>query len=75
MSEMQKVVFLFIGCFVGAPSQDRQRCSSAFLDVAKTKGATQWNLYPGVVSHCQADIWDHGMRGVYGVGRGWNHSG
>ena len=56
MSEMQKVVFLFIGCFVVLLPLVVKTVSdvpSAFLDVAKTKGATQWQLViPGVVSHC-----------------------
>jgi NitT/TauT family transport system permease protein len=74
MSEMQKVVFLFIGCFVVLLPLVVKTVSdvpSAFLDVAKTKGATQWQLVSRVLFPiARADIWDH-MRGVYGVGWGW----
>ena len=43
----------------------------AFLDVAVTKGATQWQLVSRVLFPvAAADIWDH-LRGVYGVGWGW----
>jgi len=74
MSEMQKVVFLFIGCFVVLLPLVVKTVSdvpSAYLDVAKTKGATQWQLVSRVLFPiAQADIWDH-LRGVYGVGWGW----
>ena len=74
MSEMQKVVFLFIGCFVVLLPLVVKTVSdvpSAFLDVAKTKGATQWQLVSRVLFPiARADIWDH-LRGVYGVGWGW----
>lgn len=74
MSEMQKVVFLFIGCFVVLLPLVVKTVSdvpSAFLDVAKTKGASQWQLVSRVLFPiARADIWDH-LRGVYGVGWGW----
>ena len=74
MSEMQKVVFLFIGCFVVLLPLVVKTVSdvpAAFLDVAKTKGATQWQLVSRVLFPiARADIWDH-LRGVYGVGWGW----
>jgi NitT/TauT family transport system permease protein len=74
MSELQKVVFLFIGCFVVLLPLIIKTVSdvpAAFLDVAKTKGATQWQLVTRVLFPiARADIWDH-MRGVYGVGWGW----
>ena len=74
MSEMQKVVFLFIGCFVVLLPLVVKTVSDvprAFLDVAKTKGATQWQLVSRVLFPiARADIWDH-LRGVYGVGWGW----
>jgi len=74
MSEMQKVVFLFIGCFVVLLPLVVKTVSdvpSAFLDVARTKGATQWQLVSRVLFPiARADIWDH-LRGVYGVGWGW----
>jgi len=74
ISEMQKIVFLFIGCFVVLLPLVIKTVSNvpdAFLDVAKTKGATQWQLVTRVLFPiARADIWDH-MRGVYGVGWGW----
>jgi len=43
----------------------------AYLDVDKTKGATQWQLVTRVLFPiARADLWDH-LRGVYGVGWGW----
>ena len=45
--------------------------SAAYLDVAVTKGASQWQLVRHVLFPvAQASIWDH-LRGVYGVGWGW----
>jgi NitT/TauT family transport system permease protein len=74
MSELQKIVFLFIGCFVvllPLVIKTVADVPSAYLDVAKTKGATQWQLVTRVLFPiARADIWDH-MRGVYGVGWGW----
>ena len=74
MSDLQKVVFLFIGCFVVLLPMIIKTVSdipSAYLDVAKTKGATQWQLITRVLFPiARADIWDH-LRGVYGVGWGW----
>jgi NitT/TauT family transport system permease protein len=72
--ETQKVGFLFIGCFVALLPlviKDISDVPSAFLDVAVTKGASQWQLVRHVLFPvAQANIWDH-MRGVYGVGWGW----
>src|SRR5512137_617775 len=72
--ETQKVGFLFIGCFVALLPlviKDIADVPSAFLDVAVTKGASQWQLVRHVLFPvAQANIWDH-MRGVYGVGWGW----
>jgi len=74
MSELQKVVFLFVSCFVVLLPLVVKTVSNvpeAFLDVAKTKGATQWQLVTRVLFPiARADLWDH-MRGVYGVGWGW----
>jgi len=74
MTETQKVVFLFIGCFVALLPlviKDISNVPSAYVDVAATKGATQWQIVHSVLFPvAQADIWDH-MRGVYGVGWGW----
>jgi NitT/TauT family transport system permease protein len=74
LSETQKVGFLFIGCFVALLPQvikDITDVPAAYLDVAATKGASQWQLVRYVLFPvAQADIWDH-LRGVYGVGWGW----
>lgn len=74
MSELQKIVFLFIGCFVVLLPMVIKTVSdipNAYLDVAKTKGATQWQLVTRVLFPiARADLWDH-LRGVYGVGWGW----
>jgi NitT/TauT family transport system permease protein len=72
--EAQKIGFLFIGCFVALLPlviKDIADVPSAFLDVAVTKGASQWQLVRHVLFPvAQANIWDH-LRGVYGVGWGW----
>src|ERR1051326_206304 len=72
--EAQKVGFLFIGCFVALLPlviKDIADVPDAFLDVAVTKGASQWQLVRHVLFPvAQANIWDH-LRGVYGVGWGW----
>src|SRR6266404_5772042 len=72
--EAQKIGFLFIGCFVALLPlviKDIADVPAAFLDVAVTKGASQWQLVRYVLFPvAQANIWDH-MRGVYGVGWGW----
>ncbi len=74
MSEMQKIGFLFIGCFVALLPLVIKSIADvppAYLDVAMTKGATQWQLVSQVLFPvARADIWDH-LRGVYGVGWGW----
>jgi NitT/TauT family transport system permease protein len=74
LSETQKVGFLFIGCFVALLPMVIKSIASvpaAYLDVAVTKGASQWQLVSQVLFPvAQADIWDH-LRGVYGVGWGW----
>jgi len=72
--EAQKVGFLFIGCFVALLPlviKDIADVPSAFLDVAVTKGASQWQLVRHVLFPVALpNIWDH-LRGVYGVGWGW----
>src|SRR5580765_4212758 len=74
LGEAQKIGFLFIGCFVALLPlviKDIADVPSAFLDVAVTKGATDWQLVRHVLFPvAQANIWDH-LRGVYGVGWGW----
>jgi NitT/TauT family transport system permease protein len=72
--EAQKIGFLFIGCFVvllPLVIKDIADVPTAFLDVAVTKGATQWQLVRQVLFPVALpNIWDH-LRGVYGVGWGW----
>jgi NitT/TauT family transport system permease protein len=74
LTEMQKVGFLFIGCFVALLPLVIKSIADvppAYLDVAVTKGASQWQLVREVLFPvAKADIWDH-LRGVYGVGWGW----
>jgi NitT/TauT family transport system permease protein len=74
LNETQKIGFLFIGCFAGLLPLVIKSVSDvprAFLDVAVTKGATQWQLVTEVLFPvAKADIWDH-LRGVYGIGWGW----
>ncbi|MBN1424782.1 ABC transporter permease subunit [Candidatus Fermentibacteria bacterium] len=73
-SETQKIGFLFIACFVALLPLVIKSVSDvvpAFLDVARTKGATHWQLVRHVLFPvAAADIWDH-LRGVYGIGWGW----
>jgi len=72
--EAQKIGFLFIGCFVALLPlviKDIADVPTAFLDVAVTKGASQWQLVRHVLFPvAQGNIWDH-LRGVYGGGWGW----
>ena len=72
--ETQKIGFLFIGCFVALLPlviKDIADVPTAFLDVAVTKGASQWQLVRYVLFPvAMANIWDH-LRGVYGIGWGW----
>ena len=72
--EVQKIGFLFIACFVVLLPLVIKSINSvdpAYLDVAKTKGASQWQLVKNVlVPVAMPNIWDH-LRGVYGVGWGW----
>src|SRR2546423_7194403 len=73
-TETQKIGFLFIACFVALLPlviKDIADVPDAFLDVAVTKGASQWQLVRHVLFPvAKANIWDH-MRGVYAVGWGW----
>lgn len=73
-NETQKIGFLFIACFVALLPlviKDISDVSPSFLDVARTKGATHWQLVRHVLFPvAMADIWEH-MRGVYGIGWGW----
>ncbi|MDB6024089.1 MAG: hypothetical protein JWM68_312 [Verrucomicrobiales bacterium] len=74
LNETQKIGFLFIGCFVALLPMVFKIISDvprAFVDVAVTKGASQWQLVSQVLFPvAQADIWES-LRAVYGVGWGW----
>ena len=73
-AEVQKIGFLFIACFVVLLPliiKSINDVSPSYLDVAKTKGASQWQLVKDVlIPVAMPNIWDH-LRGVYGVGWGW----
>ena len=73
-TEAQKVGFLALACFVALLPLVVKAIADVpetFLDVAVTKGASQWQLVRHVLFPVAfADIWDH-LRGVYGVGWGW----
>ena len=73
-TEMQKIIFLFIVYFVALLPLVIKTVGdvpSAYLDVAVTKGASQWQLVRHVLFPvAKADLWDH-MRGAYGVGWTW----
>ena len=73
-TEIQKIAFLFIVYFVvllPLVIKTTADVPAAYLDVAVTKGASQWQLVRHVLFPvAKADIWDH-MRGVYGVGWTW----
>ncbi len=74
LQETQKVAFLAIGCFVALlPLVIRaiDDVPRAYLDVAVTKGASQWQLVWNVLFPVSmAQIWEN-LRAVYGVGWGW----
>jgi NitT/TauT family transport system permease protein len=73
-TEPQKIAFIFIVYFVALLPLIIKTVAdvpAAYLDVASTKGATQWQLVRHVLFPvAQADIWDH-LRGAYGVGWTW----
>ncbi|MCU0613158.1 MAG: ABC transporter permease subunit [Candidatus Eisenbacteria bacterium] len=73
-TEAQKIGFLFIACFVALLPlviKSIADVEPAFLDVAKTKGSSHWQLVRHVLFPvASADLWDH-LRGVYGIGWGW----
>jgi NitT/TauT family transport system permease protein len=73
-TELQKVWFLFVVYFIAILPLVIKTVSdvpSSFLDVAATKGASQWQLVTKVLFPvAKADIWDH-LRGAYGVGWTW----
>jgi len=73
-TEIQKITFLFIVYFVVVLPLTIKTVAdvpAAYLDVAVTKGASQWQLVWRVLFPvAKADIWDH-LRGAYGVGWTW----
>ena len=73
-SETQKIAFLLIVYFVALLPLVIKTVAdvpAAYLDVAVTKGASQWQLVRHVLFPvAKADIWDH-LRGAYGVGWTW----
>lgn len=73
-TEIQKITFLFIVYFVVILPQTIKTVADvpvAYLDVAVTKGASQWQLVRHVLFPvAQADIWDI-LRGAFGVGWTW----
>ena len=73
-TEIQKIAFLFIVYLVALLPLVIKTVAdvpAAYLDVAVTKGASQWQLVRHVLFPvAKADIWDH-LRGAYGVGWTW----
>ena len=73
-TELQKIVFLFFVYFVvllPLVIKTVTDVPAAYLDVAVTKGASQWQLVRHVLFPvARADIWDH-LRGAFGVGWTW----
>ncbi len=73
-NEIQKVAFLFIVYFVAVLPLVIKTVAdvpAAYLDVAVTKGASQWQLVRHVLFPvAKSDIWDH-LRGAFGVGWTW----
>jgi NitT/TauT family transport system permease protein len=73
-TEIQKITFLFIIYFVVVLPLTIKTVAdvpAAYLDVAVTKGASQWQLVRHVLFPvAQADIWDV-LRGAFGVGWTW----
>jgi NitT/TauT family transport system permease protein len=73
-TEIQKIAFLFIVYFVVLTPLVIKTVADvpvAYLDVAVTKGASQWQLVRHVLFPvAKADIWDL-LRGAFGVGWTW----
>ena len=74
IGETQKIGFLFIGCFVvllPAVIRAIEEVPDDYLNLAATKGASQWQMVSNVMLPVAAPaIWDS-LRAVYGVGWGW----
>jgi NitT/TauT family transport system permease protein len=73
-TETQKIWFLFVVYFIALLPLVIKTIAdvpAAYLDVAVTKGATQWQLVWRVLFPvAKAGLWDH-LRGAYGVGWTW----
>jgi len=74
IGEAQKIGFLFIGCFVALlPAVIRAVADvpNDYINLATTKGATQWQIVTQVlVPVAGPAIWNS-LRVVYGIGWGW----
>lgn len=74
IGETQKVGFLFIGCFVALLPAIIRAVSDVpndYINLATTKGASQWQVVTQVLLPVAAPaIWGS-LRAVYGVGWGW----
>lgn len=74
IGEAQKVGFLFIGCFVALLPAVIRAISNVpgdYINLATTKGATQWQIVTQVlVPVAGPAIWNS-LRVVYGIGWGW----
>ena len=74
IGEMQKIGFLFIGCFVvllPAVISAIDDVPDDYLNLAGTKGASQWQLVSNVMLPVAAPAIWNSLRVVYGVGWGW----
>jgi len=74
IGETQKIGFLFIGCFVvllPAVIRAIDDVPDDYLNLAATKGATQWQLVSNVMLPVAAPAIWNALRSVYGVGWGW----
>jgi NitT/TauT family transport system permease protein len=73
-NELQKIVFLLVVYFVVITPLIIKTVAdvpASYLDVAVTKGASQWQLVRHVLFPvAKADIWDI-LRGAFGVGWTW----
>jgi NitT/TauT family transport system permease protein len=74
VDETQKVGFLAICCFISMLPlviKTVRNVPQAYLDVAVTKGASQWQLvFRVLLPVASSHLWDH-MRGMFGVGWSW----
>ncbi len=74
IGESQKVGFLFIGCFVvllPAVIRAIEQVPADYLNLAATKGASEWQLVSNVMLPVAAPAIWNALRTVYGVGWGW----